>query len=185
MKKRWVQGLEKNEVALYMVNEICWSSLYEEEKKNLEAVLEGKYIKIEHVGSTAIKKMICKPIIDIAIGIDDKQNTDEIIEQMKLAGYAYLPENGGEGRIIFIKTNGSKRTHHIHIEEYGSCNWENHIVFRNYMNKHFGARIEYARIKKELMKTFSNNREKYTNGKAAFIEQILLTAQKEQEHNKW
>jgi len=43
-----------------------WLLLYEEEKKNILAVIRHKVLAIEHVGSTAVPGLGAKPIINIS-----------------------------------------------------------------------------------------------------------------------
>ena len=47
-----------------------WKKMFLEEKKYLESIFTKDNFTIEHVGSTAIKGLSSKPIIDIAIGVD-------------------------------------------------------------------------------------------------------------------
>ena len=46
-----------------------WEKFYKIEKENLLNVLGSNDIKIEHIGSTSIKDICSKPVIDIMIGV--------------------------------------------------------------------------------------------------------------------
>ena len=48
-----------------------YKKIFEEEKAYLENIFKENRFKIEHVGSTAIKDLLSKPVVDIAIGVDD------------------------------------------------------------------------------------------------------------------
>ena len=63
-------GLKKGDLELIDYNE-NYSIIFEKEKKALENIFNGKYIKIEHIGSTAIKNIKSKPIIDILVTCKD------------------------------------------------------------------------------------------------------------------
>lgn len=45
--------------------------MFEEEKEILNKIFTQDNFSIEHVGSTSIKSLSAKPIVDIAIGIND------------------------------------------------------------------------------------------------------------------
>ncbi|WP_252248326.1 GrpB family protein [Clostridium sp. ZBS20] len=53
-----------------------WKEKFKSIKDELLAVLSGKIISIEHVGSTLVEGLSAKPIIDIDIVID--RNFDEV-----------------------------------------------------------------------------------------------------------
>ncbi|MBS4535724.1 GrpB family protein [Clostridium sp. D2Q-14] len=57
----------------------------------------------------------------------------------------------------------------MHIEEIGSTNWWNHILFRDYLRSHDDIRDEYAKLKKTLAKEYADDREIYTVKKVDFI----------------
>lgn len=44
--------------------------------------------RIEHIGSTAIKNIVAKPILDLVVGVDDIENVDKSIFQgLREAGF--------------------------------------------------------------------------------------------------
>lgn len=66
-------GLKNNTVQLES-NYKIWKKMFEEEKKKLKKIFTQNNFSIEHVGSTSVKNLSAKPIIDIAIGINDLKN---------------------------------------------------------------------------------------------------------------
>ncbi len=56
--------------------------------------------------------------------------------------------------------------------------WKNHILFRDYLRNHAKEAKEYAALKYDLMWKLGNDREKYTEAKAEFINNILKQAKK-------
>lgn len=146
--------------------------LFQIEKMKLMDILKGLYISIEHVGSTSVPGLLAKPIIDIAVGVENFENIDKIITIMKKE-YIYLEDYGETYRKIFIKKNGDFITHHIHIEEYGKQNWVNHVFFRDRLLESEDLRNEYMNLKKSLLVKYKDDREKYTYGKAEFIQRVI------------
>lgn len=69
-------GLGRNEVRIVDYNS-SWKAEFEKVKKDLleSTGLEGK--RIEHIGSTAIKDMQAKPMIDLLVGVDNLEAVDK------------------------------------------------------------------------------------------------------------
>jgi GrpB-like predicted nucleotidyltransferase (UPF0157 family) len=171
-------GLKRGIVELYQYDKE-WKNYYEIEKNILNNLIEKYIIDIEHVGSTSIPGCIAKPIIDIAIGIKNINNAAIIINILKNNTYEYKFDAGIPGRHFFAKGESEKRTHYLHVEHYNGVLWLNHILFRNYLLKHPEKIEEYNKLKTELSKKYKNNRNKYTEKKSYFIENIISEAKKE------
>ncbi len=154
-----------------------WVRLFEEEKARLEAVIGDYVLEIQHVGSTSIPGMIAKPIIDIAIAVRDFEEARVCIQPVERLGYEYRGELGIPRRHYFVK--GDPRTHHIHVNELGSRDWENQVLFRDYLIQHRELAEEYAELKRGLAERYPRDREAYLDGKASFVERVLEMARSE------
>ena len=67
-----------------------WNDEFNKIKDELLKELNGKVISIEHVGSTSVKGLSAKPIIDIDIVIKDYASFDEVLHGLNRLGYAYI-----------------------------------------------------------------------------------------------
>lgn len=77
-----------------------WTYEFEKIKKELEFALMGAEISIEHIGSTSVKGLYAKPIIDIDIVIEN--DTFHIIcDRLKEIGYEHVGDLGITGREAF------------------------------------------------------------------------------------
>lgn len=93
-------------------------SWYHDEKTVLKEILLSDRIKrISHIGSTAIKAIWAKPIIDILVEVSAGYNLQEFKEVLSEAGYIGMSEP--EKRISFNKgytENGfAERVYHLHL----------------------------------------------------------------------
>ncbi|MFZ0547164.1 MAG: GrpB family protein, partial [Candidatus Promineifilaceae bacterium] len=79
---------------------------------------------------------------------------------------------------------GSPRTHPLHMNEIDGPDWENQMLFRDYLRQHPEVAGEYGRLKTELAKRFPNDRDRYLYEKGPFIELVLDLARRERENNK-
>lgn len=138
---------------------------------------------IQHVGSTAIKTIKAKPIIDIAVAVD---NFDDVLakeSELKDNGFYYRPNCNLREQLLFASGSyydgtGDLQTYFIHIVLENSMEWINYINFRNYLNKTPKIAKEYENLKLSLAKNapIDNGREKYLKGKHNFIVNTLRKA---------
>ena len=166
-------GSERDIVRLIPYNS-DWEQLFEDEKSRLIEVVGAYVLDIQHVGSTSIPGMIAKPIIDIAIAVQNFEDATVCIKPIEQLGYEYRGEFGIPRRHYFTK--GDPRTHHIHMNEISSRDWLDQVTFRNYLIQHPGVAKEYAELKVKLAQSYPTNRQLYTESKAPFINHVLQLA---------
>lgn len=146
----------------------------------------GDVIKdIQHVGSTSILTIKAKPIIDIAVAVDEFDDILVYEKQLKDAGFYYRPNAQASIRdqLLFACGNfyngmGDLQTHFIHVVKTNSMDWINYINFRDYLNKTPSAAKEYEDLKVSLAQQIpvDSGREKYLKGKHDFIIYTLRKA---------
>ena len=166
-------GLPKGMVKLMPHSEV-WHQLFAEEDARLRDAVGEHLVAVEHVGSTSICGLSAKPIIDVAVAVREIADVEKCIVPIEGIGYRYRGEHGIPGRHYFVK--GEPRTHHLHMVELDSDFWRSHLLFRDYLRQHSEVAEEYERLKNELAQKYEENREAYTEGKAAFIENVLRMA---------
>lgn len=168
-------GLEQNEVRI--VNYTSeWKAEFERVKVGLINSTNLEAVHIEHIGSTAIKEMPAKPIIDILVGIDDLNQIDkDLMRSFGKEGFLRLKvERPGEIVLAKFKDDSYKvKTHFIHLVEYRKQLWNDLIFFRDYLNKNEDARRQYLSIKEEFLNNQSEGIVEYTDFKEAFVKRII------------
>lgn len=168
-------GVSKNSVMLCPYSEE-WHLLFEKEKTNLYNCTERCLIDIQHVGSTSIIGMPAKPIIDIVIAVKDLNEGFELVSDVEAIGYNFKGSLGKSKRFFFWKEEEGINTHNLHIVEHGDKNWQNLILFRDFMNKHEDYRNKYINLKEELASKYKDDRGKYTEKKAESILGVIQLA---------
>lgn len=167
-------GLKRNTVKLYPhSNE--WGKVAEVTIRDLKDIFSDKAIDIQHVGSTSIKDIKAKPIIDIAVGVKSFEDVDELIETLEDKGFIHVEKNDDESQRFFScgDFDADTRTHHIHVVIFGDKEWCDYIKFRDTLNNDVSKRRAYEELKLNLEKKYPNNRYEYTEAKADFIRRIL------------
>jgi len=162
-------GLKRGTVKLWPHNK-KWKSLFGRERKILEKKLGDLVVDIQHIGSTAIQDVMAKPIIDMAIAVDNIENIDKCKKLLKEIGCGYRGDAGRDGGHLFVKcSEPGIRTHHLHFVHINDKQWKSYINFRDHLNTNRKLAHEYSILKKELKKRYSANRKAYTNSKSEFI----------------
>jgi len=172
-------GLKRGVVELRTHNP-QWEELFKQEKELISSVIADFLVDIQHIGSTAIPNIVAKPIIDIAVAIDSLDNIEKIIPPLKNIGFIYRGEQGIPDRHMFVKGGENYRTHHLHVMQKDHYEWDKHILFRDFLKKHSNDAKQYSELKKLLFIRFGNDREKYTDSKSEFIQNIIEKAKKQQ-----
>ena len=67
------------------------------------------------------------------------------------------------------------------MNELGCVDWENQILFRDYLLRHPDVAQEYARLKLGLGEQHATDRKHYLAGKSTFITDVLAYARAEKE----
>jgi GrpB-like predicted nucleotidyltransferase (UPF0157 family) len=94
-----------------------WPRLFEEEKARLLLALPGRFIAIEHFGSTAVAGLDGKPIIDMLGGVHSMQAADALLDDLCREGWDTSPEFNATlpDRRFLLRWPQSFRTHHLHL----------------------------------------------------------------------
>ncbi|WP_432361938.1 GrpB family protein [Sporosarcina sp. UB5] len=172
-------GLNKDVIALTPYREE-YKKLFVQEKKLLESLIGEHVVDIQHIGSTAIKGIAAKPIIDVMIGVrsmDDVKQFDKY--RLKDADIYHLGRVEIEGKAVFAKFSDLEeltKTHVYHVVEYGGDWWKQHTHFRDYLNEHRDIAQKYEALKQELALKYPDNERKYTDAKKACVDEVLELA---------
>lgn len=171
-------GISKNTVTLCPFSQE-WNLLFEQEKLSLYKTIGDYVVDIQHVGSTSIKDMPAKPIIDIVVGLKDFNDGFKLIDKIEALGYHFKGSLGNSNRFFFWKGSEDNNTHNLHLTEYGDKNWNNQVLFRDFINSHPDYKDKYLKLKMELASNYKEDRSIYTQSKSEFIAAVINLATKE------
>jgi GrpB-like predicted nucleotidyltransferase (UPF0157 family) len=164
-----------------------WKTEFENIKQVIVTELNDiiPQIDIQHVGSTSVKGLFAKPILDIDIIIADKTLLNNITLRLEKIGYNSKGEQGIPGRYAFRQksdltpmTNKNRKwqSHHLYVCYADSLALKNHLLFRDILNSNEELKEKYSELKKSLTENFAITREEYTSKKTEFIVSVLATA---------
>lgn len=151
--------------------------IYETEKEELLNIYKEKINQIDHVGSTSIKGIKSKPIIDILIQTDDLDDFKSYTET-KVEGKVYTvkkePTLGGD--YLIRKEEDGRVKAFIHVYKTGDINGLTSLYFRDYLNSHKDERKKYEELKIELYNKYKDDRKSFTHGKDKYIKEVIRKA---------
>lgn len=174
-------GLKRGTVALFP-HEMQWETEARQTIEKLWQIFGSAAVDIQHVGSTAVKSICAKPIIDIAVGVKSFETAMEKQAELEENGFYYRISNI-ENQLLFAcgsyyDGTGEEQTHFIHVVIFGEKDWRDYLLVRDYLNKNEAAARAYEALKLKLAEEcpVDSGREHYLAGKHDFIEQIKSAA---------
>ena len=144
-----------------------WPARYEAEREQLCQALKGAAQAIEHIGSTSVRGLDAKPIIDIAVQLPSVTLVPGLVERLGQLDYTYEGEFGLSGRHFFVK--GEPHAFHLHLVDNNTHHWRRWIDFRDALRRDPLLRQNYQRLKHELARKYRFQRALYSEGKSDFI----------------
>lgn len=158
-----------------------WPNWFITLKEMYAEALRGLSISIEHVGSTSVKGMNAKPIIDIDIVVK-REDFHQVKERLGTLGYIHEGDLGIPDREAFkMNDNEPDRVlpeHHLYVCYGDGHEVKKHLAFREYLRKHRSARERLKRLKRRLDKR-CRSRQEYIDGKDTLVKKITARALKE------
>jgi len=144
---------------------------YEIEKQNiLKNISADDIIRINHIGSSAVKGLLAKPTVDILLEVDGGCNISRLINDIGSIGYGLMTRSNEPMGISFGKgytrDGFADKVYHLHVKYFG--NWDQ-LYFRDYLIAHPDVADEYGKLKLNLLKDFEHLRDEYTVAKTEFV----------------
>lgn len=156
-----------------------WPGLFAVEEQRLRSLLSPDLlIRIDHIGSTAVPGCHAKPVIDIQVEVKDLERARrEVVPLLQAHGYEFIwrPSIGEMAPFYawFIKRDAAgRRTHHVHMVEPDTAS-EGRIIFRDRLRASPVLIRRYEALKQDLLDRFADDRAAYTQGKTAFIQEVI------------
>jgi len=157
-----------------------WAQLFQAEQALLNAALGEDALAIEHIGSTAVKGLAAKPIVDIMIGLADFAIADLVVPKIVALGYDYIAKYNAimPYRRFLVREAEQVRTHQIHMVEFNSEFWNRHLLFRDYLRTNPEVMNQYAALKRQLAERDWIDVNEYADAKTEFIRNAEKEAEK-------
>ena len=150
-----------------------WPIKFEAERALLQPALKPWLAgPIVHIGSTSVRDLAIKPVIDIMAAVRDLPSSLPAIEALKPHNYCYFPYKA-DVMHWFCKPSDQERTYHLHLIPVDSQLWRDRLAFRDGLRSDMALRSAYAKLKFALASAHRDDREAYTEAKSEFIQSVL------------
>jgi GrpB-like predicted nucleotidyltransferase (UPF0157 family) len=170
-----ISGTQRGEDPLEVVDyDPDWPRQYARWQELFARALGPAALRMEHVGSSAVAGLAAKPVIDVQISVADVTDETSYVPQLEGAGLQLRATD--DVHRLLLPPAGRPRNVHVHICTVGGT-WEReHLLFRDYVRAHPAARDDYARAKRDAVRTWADDRWAYTEAKTGVILGILDAA---------
>ena len=143
-------------------------------RDDIAAKLVGLVAGVEQIGSSSVIGLLAKPIIDLAVGIDDDQGLPAVCERLEAAGWIYRGDAGANGGHVFVlEARPWHRVAHIHVVHHGGEQWRKYLLFRDLLRRDPAACAQYEAVKQQVAAEVGDDRTTYTERKSGIVSQLL------------
>jgi GrpB-like predicted nucleotidyltransferase (UPF0157 family) len=153
-----------------------WAMVFYFLKNQCTELFGNALISVDHFGSTSVPGIAAKPIIDMIGLATSLSELDREITPTLPAAFTCLGENGVAGRRYFVINNHGMPRGHLHLFEAGNSEYEDRILFRDFLQRDPIAAKDYENLKKQLARDHPNDPMSYWLGKQEFVKKIVMQA---------
>jgi GrpB-like predicted nucleotidyltransferase (UPF0157 family) len=146
-----------------------WANMAEAEGARIAGAMGDAFLRVEHIGSTAIPGIVAKPVVDLMPVARSIEVVDERREAIEALGYRWRGEFGITGRRYCVLERDGLRLFHVHIFADGHPNIATQLMFRDYLRAHRDEALAYEAIKREAAAAHPYNSLAYNDHKSAWI----------------
>jgi GrpB-like predicted nucleotidyltransferase (UPF0157 family) len=159
-----------------------WPTQFEAEAAHIREAMGGLALRIEHVGSTSVRGLAAKPVIDIQVSVSSLETLGTYATPLAQLGYSHISFGPAVDWVypFFHKPAAWPSTHHIHLCVLSSDHERRHLAFRDYLRSYPAVAAEYVEIKRSLAAIHDGatleSRERYSLAKTQFVCSVLEQA---------
>jgi GrpB-like predicted nucleotidyltransferase (UPF0157 family) len=154
----------------------AWPGMAAAEIARIAAAVGEAAVRIDHVGSTAVRGLAGKPIVDLQLSVADIDARSLYVEALEGLGYLFAPDPASPDFQFFGLPAARPRTHHLHVCAAGSEDERRHLALRDYLRTHPDEAGGYAELKRRLVARAPGDRLAYITGKDSYVAALELRA---------
>jgi GrpB-like predicted nucleotidyltransferase (UPF0157 family) len=147
----------------------AWPAQADAELRRIKQALGAVAVRLEHVGSTAVRGLAAKPILDLQLSVDVLEPRERYVEPLERLGYVFVPAPESPDHHFFARPPERPRTHHLHVCAAASDHEVRHIAVRDFLRAHPDEAARYAALKRRLVARHPQDRLAYIKGKEAYV----------------
>jgi GrpB-like predicted nucleotidyltransferase (UPF0157 family) len=167
--------LRQNQDVVIAEYDPVWPHWYESAAFRIREALGDKVLQLDHVGSTSVRGLPAKPLIDINLVVADTTDEEVYVPPLEAIGYTLRirePE-WFEHRML----RGYDPPVNLHLFNPGCEEVDRMLRFRDWLRTHPEDRDLYLQTKRELAAKKWRYVQNYADAKSEVIQQILARAE--------
>lgn len=152
-------------------------------------------LRVDHVGSTAVRGLAAKDVIDIQLTVSSMEQADQLRGVLEGAGFPAAPDIRGDRPKEFDPdpAHWAKRLHgsadpgrpaNLHLRVAGSAGWRYALLFRDWLRAVAAERSAYQAEKRRLAGA-NPSQEDYAEAKEPWFDAALPRAQRWAQDVRW
>jgi GrpB-like predicted nucleotidyltransferase (UPF0157 family) len=147
-----------------------WPDRFAAAAAELTLVSGGAWV-VEHIGSTAVLGCPAKPIIDLAVRVEEQRDVERLVPDLLDLGWSGIAA-GPRTHHVRVKQWQGHRTHIAHF--FAAAQWDtcHQRVFRDWLRTHPDDLARYAAVKRAAVAEGLVGRA-YTERKTAIVQDIV------------
>ncbi len=151
-----------------------WPHWFESAAYRIREALGDKVLQLDHVGSTSVRGLPAKPLIDINMAVADTTDENAYVPPLEAIGYELRVREPDwyEHRCL----RGFDPPVNLHVFNPGCEELERTVRLRDWLRTHPEDRDLYARTKRELAAQKWKYVQNYADAKSEVIQEILARA---------
>ncbi|MEP7270810.1 MAG: GrpB family protein [Acidobacteriota bacterium] len=173
METGLIGGPEKREITIVDYDR-DWPKKFETHAKIIADALGGRALRIEHIGSTSVRDLAAKPIIDILVVVADSSDESSYLPQLESSGHVLRVREPDWNEHRMLRT--PEKDVHVHVYSAGCPEIERNRSFRDRLRESVPDRCRYEQTKRELASNLSPDMNAYADAKTEVIESILAAS---------
>lgn len=157
------------DAAIYVVDyDDQWPVVAEREIERLRHGASPFSVRIEHVGSTAVKGLVAKPVVDLMVGVEDDDALAHVLAVLSEQGYRQPEYGRTDGVYMVAERNGHCVS--VHVLELGGASWREMDAMRAYLRAHPDEVRRYGEEKRRILSRAGNDHPRmYGGGKSNYV----------------
>ena len=154
----------------------AWSTYFEQEMARLSSASRVCLNDLQHFGSTAIPKLIAKPIIDMMAPVANLDEAHRCGHTLRSLGYCPVETDFAQRALFRRDDPFHQLAYHLHLVVCDHWPAKNELLFRDWLRTHEDAAMAYAELKRSVAVESDGDERRYTYGKSDFIRSIVCKA---------
>ena len=148
-----------------------WPHWFESAAFRIREALGDKVLQLDHVGSTSVRGLPAKPLIDINLVVADTTGEDAYVPPLEAIGYKLRIREPDwyEHRLL----RGYDPPVNLHVFNPGCEEVDQMLLLRDWLRTHTDDRELYARTKRELAAQSWEHTQHYADSKDAVVAEIM------------